>query len=545
VIIMDSQHETGQKRSIGRAVRDGLPTVLLLACLSAIGIWGHHTGWTAPKFSELIGRQDGSAQEDWCIEHNVPDSTCIACNPELAGESADDWCKEHGVPESRCTLCHPEILLTGVAADWCQEHGVPESNCTICHAEIAHFDSLPVNEEDVTLVEPDHAPELVRDPRTCQTHALKVQFASAASVVKAGVRLGQVIERPMTDSIRCNAEVGYDATRFARIASRVSGIAVSVEKKLGDSVVAGEVLALIDAAEVGNAKSELLQASAAVDATHLALQRIQSSVEAGFRTEAEQQAAAAHAREAEIRLFNARQALINLGFNLPEQGPFTDAMETLGIPSGLVNSLGVNQGSANLIPLLAPFDGTVVRRDLIIGDGVDPARTLFEIADTRRMWVTMDVLPASAGLIALGQKMAFRTGEADDNPVTGAISWISTAVDEVTRTIKVRAEVDNEDDRLRANSFGQARIVVRATPNAIAVPSEAVQWEGCCHVVFVRLTDEIFATRKVILGARDAAYTELLVGLLPGEVVATTGSHVLKSEILKSKLGAGCCEASE
>jgi cobalt-zinc-cadmium efflux system membrane fusion protein len=141
--------------------------------------------------------------------------------------------------------------------------------------------------------------------------------------------------------------------------------------------------------------------------------------------------------------------------------------------------------------------------------------------------------------------MAFRTGEADDNPVTGAISWISTAVDEVTRTIKVRAEVDNEDDRLRANSFGQARIVVRATPNAIAVPSEAVQWEGCCHVVFVRLTDEIFATRKVILGARDAAYTELLVGLLPGEVVATTGSHVLKSEILKSKLGAGCCEASE
>jgi cobalt-zinc-cadmium efflux system membrane fusion protein len=325
VIIMDSQHETGQKRSIGRAVRDGLPTVLLLACLSAIGIWGHHTGWTAPKFSELIGRQDGSAQEDWCIEHNVPDSTCIACNPELAGESADDWCKEHGVPESRCTLCHPEILLTGVAADWCQEHGVPESNCTICHAEIAHFDSLPVNEEDVTLVEPDHAPELVRDPRTCQTHALKVQFASAASVVKAGVRLGQVIERPMTDSIRCNAEVGYDATRFARIASRVSGIAVSVEKKLGDSVVAGEVLALIDAAEVGNAKSELLQASAAVDATHLALQRIQSSVEAGFRTEAEQQAAAAHAREAEIRLFNARQALINLGFNLPEQGPFTDS----------------------------------------------------------------------------------------------------------------------------------------------------------------------------------------------------------------------------
>lgn len=515
---MDSQHDNGHKRSIGRAVLDGLPTALLLVGLGAIGIWGHRTGWSAPKFSELIGRQDRSEQEDWCVEHNVPDSKCIACNPELAGESADDWCKEHGVPES---------------------------NCTICHAEIAHFDSLPTSVDDVTLVGPDDAPVTVRDPRTCQTHALKVQFASAASMAKAGVRLGQVSERPMTDSIRCNAEVGYDQTRFVRITSRVSGIALSVEKKLGDSVMAGDVLALIDAAEVGHAKSEYLRASAAVDAAHLALQRIRSAVGAGFRTEAERQDAEASARAAEIGFFNTRQALINLGFSLPEKGPFDDSIETLGIPSRFLQSLGPRQGSANLIPLLAPFDGTIVRRDLIIGDGVDPTRTLFEIADTRRMGVTMDVLPASGSLIALGQKMVFRSADADDYSVTGAISWISTAVDEVTRTIKVRAEVDNQDGKLRANSFGYAQIVVRATPSAIAVPSEAVQWEGCCHVVFVRLTDEIFATRKVILGARDAAYTEILVGLLPGEVVVTTGSHVLKSEILKSKLGAGCCEASE
>jgi cobalt-zinc-cadmium efflux system membrane fusion protein len=108
--------------------------------------------------------------------------------------------------------------------------------------------------------------------------------------------------------------------------------------------------------------------------------------------------------------------------------------------------------------------------------------------------------------------------------------------------VKVRAEVDNPEGRLRAHTFGSARIVTRRDEKAIALPDEAIQWEGCCSIVFVRLTDEIFQTRKVRLGTRNRGYTEVLVGVLPGEVIVTTGSHVLKSDILKSKLGAGCVD---
>jgi multidrug efflux pump subunit AcrA (membrane-fusion protein) len=61
-------------------------------------------------------------------------------------------------------------------------------------------------------------------------------------------------------------------------------------------------------------------------------------------------------------------------------------------------------------------------------------------------------------------------------------------------------------------------------------------------VVFVRLTDDIFQTRKVKLGARSGGFAEILVGVLPGEVVASAGSFVLKSELLKSRLGAGCVD---
>lgn len=537
-----------------RSVLAALPTVLVLVGIAAVGWWGHETGWKAPKLSQLLGGPDTAATEDWCEAHNVPESTCIACYPELAGESAVDWCKEHGVPESKCTLCHPEILTTGVAGDWCREHGLPESGCTLCHPEIARKGEIPVADDSVSvssvadalavgLTDPvdGTAPtpsKPVRDPSTCQTHSLKVQFASVASMEKSGVGLGQVVERRMADSLLVYAEVDYDRTRFAKLASRVSGTARQVEGDLGQVVRAGEVLALIESAEVGRAKAELLQSQAALDVTARALTRLRASSAAGFRTEAERLEAEGQAREAEIRLFNARQAITNLGLSLPVTTVDEAMILTLGLPE---SARAEGAFSANVIPLTAPFDGLVVGRDVVAGEIVEPSRTLFEIADTSRMWVTMDVAEPDAHRLALGGEVVFRQDHAPDEPVIGRIAWISTAVDAMTRTVKVRAEVENAAGALRAHAFGRARIVVRTSPQAIAVPSEAVQWEGCCHIVFVRLADAIFQTRKVRLGAKDAAYTEVLAGVLPGEILVTAGSHVLKSEIQKSKLGAGCC----
>lgn len=540
---MNSRSSPILRPAMLRRMFAGLPALASLLAMTAVGLWGHATGWQAPGFAQLFGH-GGAASEDWCLLHNVPESRCIACHPELAGESAADWCKEHGVPESRCTICHPEILTTGVAADWCREHGLPETCCTLCHPEIARPGELPADPDAPTVqpAEPQDPAAPARDPKTCQKHALKVQFASAASMAKAGIGLGQVITRPMADTVVASAEVDYDRTRFARIAARVPGVAFCVQKNEGARVERGEVLALVDSAEVGRSKAEYLQAAAAVHVTAAVLERIRKSSEAGFRTAAERAEAEARAREAEIRLLTARQALANLRIVVPEDGIAPEAIATLGLPESLVATLPAQALPANLVPVSAPFDGVVVARRVVAGDPVEPMAPLFEIADLRRMWVMMDIREADVRRIALGQPVVFRADDAPDEAVPGSVAWISTAVDEVTRTVKVRAEVENPAGTLRAHAFGQARIVVRGTADTVAVPSEALQWEGCCDVVFVRLADEIFQTRKVRLGTRDAAYTEILAGLVPGEVVVTTGSHVLKSEILKSNLGAGCCD---
>jgi RND family efflux transporter MFP subunit len=198
--------------------------------------------------------------------------------------------------------------------------------------------------------------------------------------------------------------------------------------------------------------------------------------------------------------------------------------------------------------LRAQLDGVVVDRQVVAGEVVDISRVLFQVADTSRMWLVLNVRLEEAGKLALGQSVHFRP-DGSRQEVGGKLTWISTTADERTRTVKVRADLPNPDNQLRNETFGRGRIVLRDEPEAIVVPNEAVHWEGCCHVVFVRDkgsfdSDEsykVFHVRTVRLGVKNEKFTEVLAGVLPGEVVATQGSDVLRAQLLKNNLGEGCC----
>lgn len=545
-----------------------LPTLLVLIALAAVGWWGHRTGWSAPSLAGLMGTKAKVPQEDWCAEHNVPDSRCIKCHPELLGENKADWCREHGVPESKCTLCHPEILKTGVTGDWCPEHGVPESSCTICHPEVAVKGTPPADQDSVRVTQSQptstaasaalHNPAAAgtseggtparkpgKDPKTCQTHALKVQFASMAAVRKAGIRLGSVTQRRMRAVVNAPSEAEYDRTHYVQISSPVFGRVWRVDREVGQPVRAGDVIALIDAPEVGKAKAELLQQLAEVELKSKSFARAKDLVESNIASKARFEEADAEVRVARIRASNARQALANLG--LPIEEPRLDArldetqVRFLGLPRELVETFDSRTVTTSLVPLRSPIGGTVLTREAVAGELVEPNKVLFTVADTRLMWVMIDVPQADMGQLALGQQVRFKPDGANDQSWSGQISWLSSAIDDQTRTVRARAEVVNDDGKLLAQAFGTTEIIVRQTGKAVVVPKEAIQWEGCCHIVFVRLADEIFSVRKIKLGAKDDHFAEIKIGVLPGEVIVTSGSHVLKSEILKSALGAGCC----
>ena len=116
-------------------------------------------------------------------------------------------------------------------------------------------------------------------------------------------------------------------------------------------------------------------------------------------------------------------------------------------------------------------------------------------------------------------------------------------VDPETRTIKGRVVLQNPDGQLRANMFGQARILVGEARTAIQVPRVAVQRVKDIPLVFVRRSETEYETRRVQLGQSDENTVDVLSGLTAGDQVVTTGSFLLKTETLKDSIGAGCCEA--
>jgi cobalt-zinc-cadmium efflux system membrane fusion protein len=257
--------------------------------------------------------------------------------------------------------------------------------------------------------------------------------------------------------------------------------------------------------------------------------------------------------EAEIKLASARQSLTNLGlpvgkdrFELVPDGELADRLRFLGLPEQIAESLDPVTTSGNLLPVVAPLDGVVTARDVVAGEVVDVAKVLLVVSDPRELWLTLSLKLEDAAPVAIGHKVRFRPDGAKSE-VAGSVSWISTEIDHRTRTVQLRATLPNPDGKLKANTFGTGVVVLREEPKAVAVPGSAVHWEGCCHVVFVRDRDylkdgspKVFHIRKVRVGAKDGTQTEIIAGLLPGEVIVTVGGDLLRTELKRGDLGEGC-----
>jgi cobalt-zinc-cadmium efflux system membrane fusion protein len=260
--------------------------------------------------------------------------------------------------------------------------------------------------------------------------------------------------------------------------------------------------------------------------------------------------------EAHVRLLSARQVLVNLGipahveeFTGLEPADVTARMQFLGIDPELSKELAKATSSSNLLPVVAPLDGEILSRAGTTGESVGSADNLFVVADTSRVWLTLNVRLEDVKHIRAGQTVRFtHQGHADSDE--GRVVWVSPAADERTRTVPVRVELENAEGRHHAQTFGTARVVLREEPRALVVPSSAVHWEGDCFVVFVRdrnfdkpESPKVFHIRKVRPGAQDMIgdqqVTEIAAGLVPGELIASTNSGFLRSELLKNNLGAG------
>ena len=215
------------------------------------------------------------------------------------------------------------------------------------------------------------------------------------------------------------------------------------------------------------------------------------------------------------------------------------ALEILGFDRGAIATIDPQQGEALAhCPIHAPFDGTVISKDVALLEHVGPTNQILGVADLTTVWLTADVYEEHLRLLqrAANQSVTFRSAAWPDRVFAARIFYTGDIVDSATRTIALRAVADNADRLLKPGMFVTVELPAPAQATVLQVPLTAIQEHEGRAFVFLHMGDDAFQRRDVKLGRRNAQGVEILAGLAAGDRVVVNGGFALKSRMLADLL---------
>lgn len=187
--------------------------------------------------------------------------------------------------------------------------------------------------------------------------------------------------------------------------------------------------------------------------------------------------------------------------------------------------------SLTVYELRAPISGTVIDRQVALGEYASEQKPAFIVADVSTIWVDLSVYRRDLPRVRVGDKLLIDVGDRG-KPIEAEVSYISPVGSSDTQTALARAVIRNEGMRLRTGLFVSARLILSAKRVPVAVKTAAIQTIDNRTVVFVRKGDR-FEVRDVSLGERDSEHVEVVSGIVDGDKYAAGNSFVVKAEIAK------------
>lgn len=463
-------------------------------------------------------------------DHEISRSKCFICNPELIAKS--ETCSLHHKSLAICTICDPAIIPAfKILNDWCGAHNTPESQCEKCNPQLANkskaspkFNLTVTN--DTLKIAPNEKwlRETNKSSSECEVESSIIQFTSPLTAQKAGLEYQSVVEKPFSKSISCPVSIQYNANRYVQITARTTGFMMEVKKDLGETVKAGEILAYIKSNELTVAKAEFLQANGQIKLNKNNYNREKKLVENLASTEFNLVDAQAKLIESEIAYSLSEQKLINLDLNKDQ-----------------IRKIQDGDSKFDLLPLTTPIAGIILERQIQNGASIEIGTKLFSISDISNMWAILDIYEKDIFDVEVGQKVFVVIDNLEGKYWEGVITWISTQIDTSLRTLKARVELSNQNSLLKAGMLGKAKIKIADEKPALIVNKSSVQWDGCCHVVFVKINDFVIEPRKIKITSETQDSFVVTGNIKKGELLVTTGSFLMKTEIAKGSIGAGCC----
>ncbi len=310
---------------------------------------------------------------------------------------------------------------------------------------------------------------------------------------------------------------------LANITTLVRGRVAEVHADLGQMVEPKQLLAVLHSGDLGLAQSAYLKARARRHVAEQAYQRAEYLFKEKVIGQAE-----AQRREGEMISIRA------------EAQEALEGLRLLGMDDKQIKSLERTQTIRSQIPIVAPFAGRVIARDLTKGELVETTQKLFVVADLSTVWVVGNV---SEKDISYVQRAAAVPNQPVEVHVTayphetfnGTVSYVGDVLDTATRTMQVRLILQNPTGHLKPEMFATIRVLSEPAADVLVVPEAAVQHDRDRSFVFVQQESGVFEARTVRLGDKNGTFAEVLDGVREGEAVVKEGAFILKSELLKPK----------
>ena len=318
-----------------------------------------------------------------------------------------------------------------------------------------------------------------------------------------GVKYGEVSRNGGSRTIRAVAKVAFDETRIQHIHTRVDGWIDQVfVDYTGQLVGKGQPLMTVYSPEMLASQRELLLARKAADTMK------GNPLPAAF----DQSESLLQAARRRLELWDLSQSQID-------------------------QVLKTGQPIKN-VTLYSPIAGYVTDRKAFPQLRVTPDIDLYTIVDLSRVWIMADLFEYEAPNIHAGETARVTLQAVPGRVFTARINYIQPQVDPMTRTLKVRLDMDNPGLILKPDMYANVEFHVNI-PAQLTVPVDAVLDAGERKTVFVDRGNGFFEPRQVTTGERDGNRIQILSGLSGGERIVTSGNFLIDSESQLKAAAAG------
>ncbi len=183
-------------------------------------------------------------------------------------------------------------------------------------------------------------------------------------------------------------------------------------------------------------------------------------------------------------------------------------------------------------PIYATVSGTVSQKMVEEGDYVKQGQPIVKVSDLGTVWAMFDAYENQISQLKEGQKIAVTTNAYPNKKFEATVSFIDPTLNTTSRTVSVRATLNNKEDLLKPGMFVSAKVQMtnsNVPATQISVPATAVLWTGNRSLVYVKTNPNqpIFEMREVTLGTKNGDVYAILGGLKNGEEVVTNGTFTV------------------